>query len=228
MDFSSSSSSYNGRRQNGNSMFSGKGQMAGTALILSNPMNVIEFLVFYSPVVLATILFIIPTSVMSPKGAIYLALLIGICCLRIFIYWLFGKDPYYNDRTVCTMVKYGDYGNSYVSIFVIAFTFMYLCTPMFINQSMNYMVLALLITYLIITIIVFYHRNCARNMTEIFVNIVLGISAGIAIPVFFYMGSSSKYLFFNELSNNKEVCTMPSKQTFKCNVYKNGELIGQM
>lgn len=193
----------------------------GSALVLSNPLNIVEFLVFYSPVVLATILFIIPTSVMDPKGAIYLALLIGVCFLRIFIYWLFGKDPYYNDNTVCTMVKYGDYGNSYVSIFVIAFTFMYICTPMFYNNSINYMVLSLLLLYLILTIGIFFYRNCIRNKSEVFVNILLGILLGTVIPVFFYMGQSSKYLFFNEFSNT-EVCSMPSKQTFKCRVFKNG------
>jgi hypothetical protein len=198
--------------------------IGGAALVLSNPLNIVEFLVFYSPVVLATILFIIPTSVMDAKGAIYLALLIGVCFLRIFIYWLFGKDPYYNDNTVCTMVKYGDYGNSYVSIFVIAFTFMYVCTPMFYNNTINYMVLSLLLFYLILTIGIFFYRNCIKNKSEVFVNILLGALMGTIIPVFFYMGQSSKYLFFNEFSN-KEICSMPSKQTFKCNVYKNGQLI---
>ena len=31
--------------------------------------------------------------------------------------------------------------------------------------------------------------------------------------------------FINELNSNKEVCTMPSQQQFKCSVYKNGELV---
>ena len=201
-------------------------QVAGSTLVLSNPLNIIEFLVFYAPVVLATIVFVIPTAVMDAKGAIYLALLIGMCCLRIFIYWLFGKDPYYNDNTVCTMVKYGDYGNSYVSIFVIAFTLAYLCSPMFYNNSINYAVLSLLLFYLIVTIGIFFYRNCIRNRSEVFINILLGLTAGTILPILFYMGQSSKYLFFNELSNNKEVCSMPSKQTFKCSVYKNGQLIG--
>lgn len=194
-------------------------------LVLSNPLNVIEFLVFYAPVVLPTIVFVIPTAVMDPKGAIYLGLLIGVCFLRIFIYWLFKKDPYYSDNTVCTMVKYGDYGNSYISIFVIAFTFAYLCTPMFYNNSINYMVLSLLIFYLALTIGIFFYRNCIRNKSEVFMNVLLGVSMGTILPVFFYMGQSAKYLFFNEYSN-QDVCSMPSKQTFKCNVYKNGHIIG--
>ena len=146
----------NPQQPNPNPYSAPRQQLAGSTLVLSNPLNIIEFLVFYSPVVLATIIFVIPTAMMDPKGAIYLALLIGACFLRIFIYSLFGKDPYHNDNTVCTMVKYGEYGNSYVSIFVIAFTFMYLCTPMFYNKSINFMVLALLLSYLLISIGIFF------------------------------------------------------------------------
>ena len=32
---------------------------------------------------------------------------------------------------------------------------------------------------------------------------------------------------YNELVSNNVVCNKPSKQTFKCHVYKNGELIGE-
>jgi hypothetical protein len=40
-----------------------------------------------------------------------------------------------------------------------------------------------------------------------------------------YTGGSGKYLFFNEVSSNKDICYQPSEQTFKCSLYKNGELI---
>ena len=43
-----------------------------------------------------------------------------------------------------------------------------------------------------------------------------------------YTDNSSKYLFLNETQSNKDVCSMPKKQTFKCSVYKNGELIGSL
>ena len=51
-----------------------------------------------------------------------------------------------------------------------------------------------------------------------------GIVATIVITIM-VMLNLNKYLFFNELSSNKDVCSMPSKQTFKCSVYKNGELL---
>ena len=104
--------------------------------------------------------------------------------------------------------------------------FLYLCSPMFYNNSINYMVLSLLILYLVISIGIFFYRNCIKSTTDVFINVLFGAFMGTLIPIFFYMGGSSKYLFFNEMSNGKDVCTMPSKQTFKCNVYKNGQIIG--
>ena len=39
------------------------------------------------------------------------------------------------------------------------------------------------------------------------------------------IGGSSKYLFFNETQSDKQTCTQPSKQTFQCDVYKDGKLV---
>ena len=39
---------------------------------------------------------------------------------------------------------------------------------------------------------------------------------------------NTSILFINELTSNKEVCTRPSKQQFKCKVYKDGTLIGDI
>ena len=52
-------------------------------------------------------------------------------------------------------------------------------------------------------------------------------SAGIIIMLM-YVGGSGNYLFYNETTTSTgsgQVCSMPSKQTFKCQVYKNGELV---
>jgi hypothetical protein len=41
-----------------------------------------------------------------------------------------------------------------------------------------------------------------------------------------YGSKFNNYLYINEINTNKEVCSMPTKQQFKCSVYKNGELVG--
>jgi hypothetical protein len=39
------------------------------------------------------------------------------------------------------------------------------------------------------------------------------------------MTSLKNKLFINQTSGNNQVCSMPSKQKFKCSVYKNGEIV---
>jgi hypothetical protein len=70
-----------------------------------------------------------------------------------------------------------------------------------------------------------YAKACITTYTDILLSVATGAFAGAAIPAMLYIGGSSKYLFFNEISSNKEICSMPKKQQFKCNVYRNGELI---
>jgi hypothetical protein len=65
-------------------------------------------------------------------------------------------------------------------------------------------------------------------MGDLFINILLGFVSSALIVTFMYAGGSSKYLFFNEVASNKTVCYKPDNQTFKCAVYKNGELVGNI
>ena len=195
------------------------------ALNLWNPLTIVEFLVFYAPIILAMIVFITPTFKMEMTGIVYLALLIIVCLARSWMYSYRNIDPYKYDGDVCTMVKYSSFGNNSISIFVIAYTLAYICTPMFYNNSINYVVLSLLLFYLVLTISIFSYHKCIKNMGEMVTSLVTGLLMGVLIPVFFYLGNGSRYLFFNNLSSDKDVCSMPSKQTFKCNVYKNGQLI---
>jgi hypothetical protein len=41
----------------------------------------------------------------------------------------------------------------------------------------------------------------------------------------FHVSGYDSLLYFDELESNNVTCSRPSKQTFKCSVYKNGELI---
>ena len=68
-------------------------------------------------------------------------------------------------------------------------------------------------------------NGCFTSSINIFGDIVGGGGLGALVSALVFSSPISNYLFINELSSNKETCSMPSKQTFKCSVYKNGELI---
>ena len=66
---------------------------------------------------------------------------------------------------------------------------------------------------------------CIQSTTNLFGDIVGGAGLGAIIASLIYSSTLSSYLFVNELSSGNETCSMPSKQTFRCSVYKNGELV---
>jgi hypothetical protein len=99
---------------------------------------------------------------------------------------------------------------------------------MFANGSINFWIVSVLFAYFFVDIFIKTYKKCVTEFGDMFLNILLGITSSALIVTLMYSGGSSKYLFFNETQSNKDVCSMPSTQTFKCNVYKNGELIGNI
>jgi hypothetical protein len=204
------------------------GGVSDSPLQLFQPMNIIVFLTFFSPIILATSITSMSFIFQNFKGLIYLGFLIGCCVVRSYIYMMAGANPIVNDHTICTSIQYSKYGNPTFSAFVFAFTIMYLSFPMFSNSSVNYWVFISLLTYFFLDIFIKIYKKCVIQMGDLFLNVLLGAASASLIVTLMYAGGSGKYLFFNEMSSNKEVCYQPSKQNFKCNLFKNGELVSQL
>ncbi len=64
-------------------------------------------------------------------------------------------------------------------------------------------------------------------MSDLFINILLGAASAALIVSLMYAGGSSKFLYSTGSldPSSGERCSMPSEQTFKCSVFKNGELV---
>jgi hypothetical protein len=211
-----------------NNQITKSGGVPDSPLQLFQPMNIVVFFSFFSPVILATSITGMSFIFQNFKGLIYLGFLIGCCVVRSYVYMMAGASPIVNDRTICTSVQYSKYGNPTFSAFVFAFTIMYLSIPMFSNNSVNYWIFTTLITYFFIDIFIKIYKKCVIQMGDLFLNVLLGASSAALIVTLMYSGGSGKYLFFNEVSSNKEVCYQPSKQTFKCSVFKDGTLVSEL
>jgi hypothetical protein len=199
-----------------------------TPLQLFQPMNIIIFLSFFSPIILATSITSLSFIFQNFKGLIYLGFLIGCCVVRNYIYMVSGSNPILNDKTICTSIQYSKYGNPTFSAFVFAFTIMYLSLPMFSNGAPNLWVFISLLTYFFIDMFIKLYKKCVIHTSDLCLNILLGLSSAAFIVTLMYSGGSGKYLFFNEVSSNKDICYKPKEQTFRCSLYNNGELISSM
>jgi hypothetical protein len=202
------------------------GGVPNSPLLLFQPFNVVVFLSFYSPIILCIVMLSLSFIYQNFKGFIYLAFLLGVVLLRNFVYLFSGSQPLNNDGTICTSIQYTRYGNPSFSAFVFAFTLMYLSLPMFSNGAPNFWVFSGLIIYFFVDIFIKIYKKCVIQMSDLIINVLLGLASSALIVSLMYVGGSSQYLFFNEVASNKVMCSVPKQQTFKCQVYKNGELIG--
>jgi hypothetical protein len=113
---------------------------------------------------------------------------------------------------------------------------MYLVTPMMMISKqnnvnvMNYGILAFFLAYIALDLFIKNLLSCIQLFSSLVIGDVLsGLFLGGVISGIIMYGSTLKsYLYINEINSNKEVCSMPSKQQFKCRVFKDGTLIGNI
>jgi len=192
------------------------------------PFNILVSMVFYSPLILIIIITSLSFIFQNFKGIIYLGFLIAFCLVREGIYYLNGAPQLSDDTSICNAIQYSKYGNGSFSTFVFAFTITYLSVPMFLNGTANLWLFTALICYMFIDIYIKIYKKCVIYTSDMFLNVCAGLFCGYLIISLMSWGGSSKFLFFNDMSSNREVCTQPSTQTFKCKVYKDGELVGSI
>jgi hypothetical protein len=118
------------------------------------------------------------------------------------------------------------------STFSLAFTMFYFIFPMILvnidNKSnmFNYRIVLFFSFYIVFDLFIKRARRCMENVsiTALLGDLVGGVALGIGSSATMYYTKRS-YLFINEASSTAEMCSMPSKQKFKCSVTKNGELV---
>lgn len=117
------------------------------------------------------------------------------------------------------------------STYILAFTMAYLLTPLVMistqskTDAMNYLALAFFIIYILFDLLIKYSFSCVRGFAAvIFGDLLSGLTIGVGVAVLLY-SYAKNFLYINEINSNKEVCSTPSKQQFKCSVYKGGQLV---
>jgi len=197
-----------------------------TPFIVFQPFNMVSFMSFFSPIILVTLMLSYSFFFQNMKGFIYLGFLISMVTLRSFVLESGGAKKNVLDK--CGFVQYGAYGNSTFTTFVFAFTIMYLFLPMYQSGNNNWIIIVVLFFYVFCDIGIKMVQGCLKmpnNMPDLVGDFIAGLLLGALIVSMMYLIGSGKYLFFTEATQNGTVCNMPKKQTFRCAVYKNGELV---
>lgn len=207
---------------------------------MSEP-NLIQSLSFYAPIIICVgiVLFSMFISTIGKMFAFLLAIFV-VTSLRILVITKFGPFNILNPPEICLRaISPILIPNDFTySTYILSFTMAYFITPMILltTQSkinvMNYGVLSFFIAYIALDIFVKTTLKCISDTNgtiliigEIMSGIFLG---GIISGLIMYGTRLKPYLYINEMNSNKEVCSLPSKQQFKCKVYKDGTLVGDL
>ena len=104
------------------------------------------------------------------------------------------------------------------STFVFMFTFCYAFIPMFVYNDINIQLLIVYIVYFVIDLGFKTNKylKCDNLQMNLIANFIGGASIGAIFCTVMMSGGSGEFLFFNELSSSKEMCSVKKEQSFKC------------
>ena len=191
--------------------------------------NLFQTFASISPFLLGFFLILSSLFNQDIKGVIYLGGALLATALNIPLMQILKSEKSESASPTCDFIGLplvGNYDSPSPSSLFIGFTLVYLGLPMRANNQINFGVLIFIFGLLIIDMITKTMKKCTTVTGSILGALVGSLFGGI----YYTLINSSGYtnlLYFNSLPSNNVVCNKPAKSTFKCSVYKNGELISQ-
>ena len=186
-------------------------------------MDYISSLSLIAPFLLAFTMVMISVINSNIKGLIYLAGLFVLFVIVVaFQYTL--KVPVEKTNGFCNFINTTQYSVPSFNSALYLYTIIYVLFPMI---QMGMVKFPLIIVFLILYVsdcIVKYKNRCS-SMVGIVMGSILGLFFGISWFIVIRATGQNGLLYYDDLVSNKIACSRPTKQNFKCQVYKNGELI---
>jgi hypothetical protein len=211
-------------------------------VLFNNTMNIISSLSFYAPIIICVsiITFSMFTATME-KAMVFFVWIFIITFIRIIILKGLSSDKtpaiQLPQKCLTGLTEIFIPQDVTYSTYILTFTMMYFIMPMIMVSkqnninAINYGVLSFFIAYIALDLFIKISLECIPGFLSSMVigNVLSGLFLGGVIAGVVMYGSNLKsYLYINEVNTNKEVCTMPTKQQFKCRVFKDGTLIGNL
>jgi hypothetical protein len=188
-----------------------------------NLTDAISFLALISPFLLAFLMVMISIINSNVKGLIYL---LGLVILFVIVYLFQNTIKVEMDKTnqFCNIFNISRFNVPSFNSALYMYTIMYILFPM-INMGMINFPLIIIFLLLYVADTVIKIRNKCSSMIGVIMGSILGIFFCITYFIIIRSKGQTGLLYYDDLVSNKIACTRPTKQNFKCQVYKNGQLI---
>lgn len=197
-----------------------------------NAGNLFKFITYVSPFLLLTTFIIIGFLNNNPLQSI---IYVGSVCVFSFAVGLlqsqFDSKSITGRNEMCDLWDIPIIGNGFnspsLSTFFITFSAIYVLLPMILNKSYNYFFLTFFAILLLSDIFSKLSNKCT-TVTGVVLGFILGGIISFIYTIMLYY--SAPQLLFIGAPSNKVSCgkTSGANQKFKCNVYKNGQLVTGM
>ena len=207
---------------------------SGPLAITMSLTNIIEYISFSAPLLVVFFITLLSIAQNSLEKGIIFSM--GIVILSSIVLLLKNviknkqsifASPFCNILPAPFTVK--DIGVIYnapsLSGAILSFSSTYLIYPMIINNQHNYSLLVFLIAITGINVVTEYNQKCSDIMGLV-LGLLVGIFFGLLYYTLLYISTSSKFVYFADTISNNVQCSKPTNQQFKCQVYRNGEVIG--
>jgi hypothetical protein len=222
--------SYNSQSKNPSALqpsFSSINKIGGS------PITLLQSVSMYSPLIImiSILVFSIFSSALG-KGLFYVGCVFFVTAIRILFLYYFSPGKGNNRNEICNIGTVFPFTGWSYSTYLLTFTACYFIVPMFILTSMNktnmvnYWVVMFFTAYIGFDIWIKSSLDCIILNSAVLGDFLVGGLFGSLIALVLFYSDKISLLFINELNSNKEVCSVPSKQQFRCSLYKNGTIVG--
>ena len=196
-----------------------------------NFVNIVQLFSYISPLLLGFFMLMSSFFNGNIKGLVYLGGVLIASAIGLMMRSIIGSKTDIRASPACNLFEmpfgYNMFNSPSLHSLFIAFTMAYLFMPMITNKMMNYPVLISLIVLFFIDAFTKTQGKCTTGL-GIFIGGLMGIILGIAYWALFHYSGMKNVLYFEKEGSNNVICNRPSRQTFKCKVYKGGKLIGTL
>lgn len=197
--------------------------------------NLFKFLGLLTPFLI--IFFLLMSSVVNQDGKV-LTYLLGTSIasvINIFFMYLIKSERTEDASPFCNVFTFpftvnseanSRYDAPSMTSMFISFTLSYIWLPMTFNppNTVNLPLIITLSALLVIDMISQYNQKCTTFLGS-FLGTIVGLAMGAAWYALVNSSGYKNLLYYSDFTGNKTICNRPQKQYFKCDVYKNGQLL---
>jgi len=132
--------------------------------------------------------------------------------------------PKNNTQVICSLFdKYTKIHPSFISALYV-YTIAFMLFPMILFKVFNIKLIIILLVCFVIDCIIRTKYQCTNYMA-ITLGICLGLGVALSWAYILKETNNKSLLYYDDLLSNKQSCSRPTNEQFKCSVFKNGELL---